>query len=80
MSANRPRVQTALEPELFADVKRLARTRGVSLSRAARDLIREAVEFHEDTALDGVIGNRCSSWNPRTALTSSEVRARLEAR
>lgn len=80
MSTNSPRVQTVLDRALYADVKRFARARGVSLSEAARGLIREAVDLHEDSALDGLVGRRRNSWSPNTALTTAEVRARFRDR
>jgi len=80
MGTKNPRIHAVLEPRLFAVVKGLAREHGSSLSQEAHDLIREAVELHEDRALDDLAENRRRSWNPKTALTAAEVRARLEGR
>src|SRR2546428_737225 len=65
---------------LVALVKTLAREHGSSLSQEAHDLIREAVELHEDRGLDDLAENRRRSWNPKTALTAAEVRAQLKGR
>ena len=80
MSAKSPRIHAVLEPRLFAVVKGLAREHGSSLSQEAHDLIREAVELHEDRALDGLAERRRASWSPKTALTAAEVRAQLKLR
>lgn len=80
MSAKSPRIHAVLEPRLFAVVKSLAREHGASLSQEAHDLIREAVELHEDRALDDLAEKRRTSWNPKSALTVAEVRAQLKGR
>jgi hypothetical protein len=80
MTTKSPRIHAVLEPRLFAVVKGLARDHGTSLSQEAHDLIREAVELHEDRALDGLAERRRRSWNPKTALTAAQVRARLAGR
>lgn|GEM_PF-2733053 len=80
VSAKNPRIHTVLDARLFAVVKSLAREHGSSLSQEAHDLIREAVELHEDRALDDLAERRRATWGPKTALTAAEVRARLKAR
>jgi hypothetical protein len=80
MSAKNPRIHAVLEPPLFAVVKRLAKTHGSSLSQEAHDLIREAVELHEDRALDELAESRRGSWDSKKALTAAEVRAQLAGR
>jgi len=42
--------------------------------------IREAVELHEDRALDGLADRRRASWSPKTAFTAAQVRAQLKLR
>ena len=80
MSVKSPRIHAVLEPRLFAVVKGLAREHGSSLSQEAHDLIREAVELHEDRALDQLAEKRRGSWDPEAALTAADVRARLKGR
>jgi len=80
MSAKNPRIHAVLEPPLYGIVKSLARKHGSSLSQEAHDLIREAVELHEDRALDDLAESRRSSWNSKRALTAAEVRAQLARR
>ena len=80
MSTKSPRIHAVLEPPLYVIVKRLARKHGSSLSQEAHDLIREAVELHEDRALDDLAESRRRSWNPKEALTAAEVRSQLAGR
>ena len=80
MGAKNPRIHAVLEPPLFAVVKRLAGKHGSSLSQEAHDLIREAVELHEDRGLDELAERRRSSWNAKKALTADELRTRLVRR
>ena len=77
MAAKNPRIHAVLEPPLFEIVKRLAGEHGSSLSQEAHDLIREAVELHEDRALDGLAERRRASWDAKKARTADEIRARL---
>ena len=77
MGTKNPRIHAVLEPPLFDVVKRLARRHGTSLSQEAHDLIREAVELHEDRALDELAERRRRSWDSKKALTADEVRAQL---
>ena len=78
MAAKNPRIHTVLDPRLFEVVKSLAREHGSSLSQEAHDLIREAVELHEDRALDELAERRRASWDPKAAMTAAEVRARIK--
>ena len=80
MSTKNPRIHAVLEPHLFAVVKGLAREHGSSLSKEAHDLIREAVELHEDRALDDLAETRRGSWKSSAALTVAQVRAQLKGR
>jgi predicted DNA-binding protein len=49
MPTKNPRLNVVLEPRLYKALDKLAHREGVSLSLAARDLIKEALEIHEDT-------------------------------
>jgi hypothetical protein len=80
MSAKNPRIHAVLEPPLYGIVKSLARKHGSSLSQEAHDLIREAVELHEDRALDDLAESRRRSFNSKKALTAAEVRAQFARR
>ncbi len=80
MTTKSPRIHAVLEPRLFAVVQGLAREHGSSLSKEAHDLIREAVELHEDRALDDFANARRETWNSKASLTPAQVRAQLKRR
>ena len=80
MATKNPRIHAVLEPRLFEVVRRLARRHGTSLSQEAHDLIREAVQLHEDRVLEGVADSRRATWDRKKALTGAGIRARLGTR
>jgi hypothetical protein len=80
MTTKNPRIHAVLEPPLFETVKRLAQSNGTSLSQEAHDLIRDAVELHEDRALDALAQRRRATWSAKSASTIEELRARLKRR
>lgn len=52
------RVLTVLEDPLYAQVSRIARRDGVSLSQKVRDLVRHAMEHDEDADLLALVEKR----------------------
>ena len=58
MPAKNPRVNVVLERPLYEALGRLARREGTSLSLKVRDLLREALEAHEDLVLGQVAQER----------------------
>lgn len=51
MPAKNPRVNVVLEKPLYDSVRRLALKEDISLSLKIRDLVKDALEVHEDTVL-----------------------------
>ena len=78
MPATNPRVNVVLESPLFQAVARLARKEGVSLSLKVRDLVREAVELHEDQYLASVAAEREKTFYRSRALTHHQVWSHLK--
>jgi predicted DNA-binding ribbon-helix-helix protein len=68
-----PSVSVVLEKPLFAALKKLAAKDGVSLPIKARDLIREALEEHEESRLVAVAEARAKTFKRRKALTHEQV-------
>lgn len=62
-----------LEPVLFTALKKLAKLDGMSLSLKARDLIKEAMEFYEDSHWANQASKREKSFNAKNALSHKEV-------
>jgi hypothetical protein len=76
MSTKNPRLNVVLEPTLFSSLKKLAKMDGTSLSLKARDLIKEAMEFYEDSHWANHAAKREKSFNAKSALSHKEVWAR----
>jgi hypothetical protein len=68
-----PRINVALEKPLYLVIEKLAKQRGLSLSMVTRDLIREALEIHEDTVLSTVAEEREATLIDRKTLSHDEV-------
>lgn len=73
MVTQNPRLNVVLDPALMKSVHRLAKAQGVSLSTAARDLIKEALETYEDGQWHKIAQKRESSFSPKKSLSHKEV-------
>lgn len=73
MVTKNPRLNVVLEPTLFDEVKTLAKRERVSLSLKARDLIKEAVEVHEDRYFQKMAEERDKTFSTKKALTHSKI-------
>jgi hypothetical protein len=73
MPTKNPRINVALEKPVYFLIERLAQERGLSLSMVTRDLIREALEIHEDTVLAQVAEKREKTLAGRRTLSHDEV-------
>ena len=73
MPTKNPRVNVVLEKPLYANIQRLAKRDGVSLSLKVRDLVREALEMEEDIALAQFADSRDKTFSRRKSLKHDEV-------
>lgn len=73
MPAKNPRVNVVLERPLYDALGRLARREGTSLSTKARDLLRDALETHEDLALSKIAEDRERTLDRSAGLTHDAV-------
>lgn len=73
MPTKNPRVNVVLEKPLYESVRRLAEKEDISLSLKIRDLVREALEAEEDTALAQFAEEREKSFKRSRALTHKQV-------
>lgn len=73
MPAKNPRVNVVLEEPVYDGLVRLAKRTGTSLSQAARDLLREGLETHEDVILTGIAEGRAATFDRTSALTHLQV-------
>src|SRR2546422_9637795 len=73
MPAKNPRVNVVLERPLYDALGRLARREGASLSTKARDLLRDALETHEDLVLAEIAARRERALDRSRALSPAAV-------
>ncbi len=73
MPTKNPRINVALERPVYSLIERMAKERGLSLSMVTRDLVREALEILEDSALVSFADERVDSLARRKTLTHAEV-------
>jgi predicted DNA-binding protein len=73
MPTKNPRINLVLEKPLYRQIQRLAKIEGVSLSLKVRDLIKEALEAHEDIALAKLAEERERTLDKTKALAHEEV-------
>ncbi|OHB74337.1 MAG: hypothetical protein A2Z34_00365 [Planctomycetes bacterium RBG_16_59_8] len=77
MSSRYPRINMVVEPPLYGAIRRLARDEGISISRKARDLVRNALELVEDIGLDIMADERARTFDPKKAITHRQLLKRL---
>lgn len=73
MPTTNPRVNVVLEQPLYANLQKLAKREGVSLSTKVRDLIREALEEYEDSILVRMAAERSKTFKREKALSHKQV-------
>jgi hypothetical protein len=73
MPTTHPRLNVVLEPDIYAGIGRLAARLGISRSLAARDLLKEAMELHEDAFWAEKAQERDSTLPLKKSLSHKEV-------
>ncbi len=73
MPAKNPRINVVLDDAVYASVRFLAEKENVSLSAKVKDLVKEALEMHEDLCLATFAEDREASWDDHAALSHDEV-------
>ncbi len=73
MPTKNPRINVVLERPIYSLIEKLAQQRGLSLSMVTRDLIRGALEIHEDAVLAEVAEDREATLTGRETLIHDEV-------
>ncbi|MDA2921067.1 antitoxin, RHH family protein [Desulfobacterota bacterium AH_259_B03_O07] len=73
MPAKNPRINVVLEKPVYDAIRKIAKKEGVSISLKARDLLREALEIHEDNILESIASEREGTFNRRNTLTDDDV-------
>ena len=73
MPTTHPRLNVVLEPDIYAGIGRMAQRQGISRSLAARDLLKEALELHEDAFWVAKAEERDQTFTSKKALSHKEV-------
>ena len=73
MPTKNPRLNVVLDPHLYKALSLLANKEGISLSLLARDLIKEALERHEDIYWDDAAKKRDKTFSYKKALPHKDV-------
>jgi len=73
MPTKNPRLNIVLEPSLYNVIRKLAEREGISLSLAARDLIKEALELHEDIYWQEIAEKREKDFSYEKALSHKDI-------
>jgi len=73
MATKMPRLNVVLEPPVYFTIVKMAKKEGISLSLKARYLIKEALEFCEDTYWVKQVQIRERTFSRKRALTHRQV-------
>lgn len=73
MVTQNPRLNVVLDPVIMRGVHQLAKAHGVSLSTAARDLIKEALETYEDGQWHKIAQKRETTFSQKKSLSHKQV-------
>ena len=73
MPTKNPRLNVVLDPSLYKSLYKLAHQEGISLSLAARDLIKEGLEIHEDMYWQEVAREREKTFSYEKSLSHKDV-------
>ncbi len=73
MPAKNPKINVVLDDAIYARVRFLAEKERVSVATKVRDLLKEALEIHEDFDLAAFAEDREASWDDDAALSHEEV-------
>ena len=73
MPTKNPRINVAVDNELYRTIQALSRTRGISMSMVTRDLIREAIDIEEDLALADFAAEREETLDSHPTLSHEDT-------
>lgn len=73
MPTKNPRLNVVLDPNLYKVLNALAQKQGISLSLLARDLLKEALELHEDVYWNKTARERDKTFSYDKALSHKDI-------
>lgn len=72
MPTQNPRINVCLDKALYQSVRLLAEKDNLSLSAEVKNLLREAIESHEDFYLAELAAKREKSWDEAATLSHDD--------
>jgi len=73
MPTKNPRINVAVDKSVYSIIETLAKEKGISMSMVTRELIKEALEIHEDVALVSFAEERERTFDKYKSLSHDEV-------
>ena len=73
MPTKNPRINVALEKPVYLLIAKIAKEKGISMSMVTRDLVREALEIHEDAVLVEFAEERDAILSEKDTLAHAEI-------
>ena len=73
MPTKNPRINVAIDKSLYRVIEALSREKGISMSMVTRDLIKEAIEIEEDTALTDFATEREKTLDADSTLSHEDT-------
>jgi predicted DNA-binding protein len=73
MPTQNPRLNVVLDPGLYKALYKIAHREGISLSMAARDLIKTSLEEHEDAYWQAEASRREKTFSVKKAVSHSAI-------
>ena len=73
MPTKHPRLNVVLDSKIFLILNSLAKKENISMSLLARDLIREALETHEDICWNKIAESRDKVFSYKKALQHKNI-------
>lgn len=72
MPTQNPRINVCLDEALYQSVRLLAEKDNLSLSAEVKNLLKEAIESHEDFHMAELASEREKSWNEAKAISHDD--------
>jgi len=73
MPTKNPRINVCLDIALYQSVRMLAEKDNISLSAEVKNLLKDAVESHEDIYLAELASEREKSWDEAASLSHDDL-------
>ena len=73
MATKNPRLNVVIEPKMYDQISGMAKSEGLSMSLYAKELLKEALELHEDAYWNYSAVKREKTYSSKKALSHEDV-------